>query len=409
MKRIILAFVIIVLEISGIIYYNTRYLDSKSNINFNIEDETIVLQVNTPYTQEIPKAIFRDTDITDKVKITNNLNINKIGKYEIVYKVKYKSKSVKRVKTIYIVDNIKPVITLNGDSEIDLYLNQAYNEQGAIATDNYDGDISDKIKVESNLDTTKEGTYNITYTVSDSSFNTVSIERKVNVKKRPVRTGVAVLNYHFFYDDNESNCTMGNCISTSKFEQHLKYLKDNGFKTLSMKEFKEWMYGEINIPSKSVLITIDDGALGTGRHNGNKLIPLLEKYQANATLFLITGWWDIENYRSPYLDIESHTNDMHTEGYCSGVTRGAKMLCLSHDEVLNDLKQSISITNSNLAFCFPFYAYNNQAIEIVKEAGFKLAFVGGGYKATPSIDKYRIPRYQIHRNITLDSFINIVN
>ena len=277
MKRIILAFVIIVLEISGIIYYNTRYLDSKSNINFNIEDEAIVLQVNTPYTQEIPKAIFRDTDITDKVKITNNLNINKIGKYEIVYKVKYKNKSIKRVKTIYIVDNIKPVITLNGDSEIDLYLNQAYNEQGAIATDNYDGDISDKIKVESNLDTTKEGTYNITYTVSDSSFNTVSIERKVNVKKRPVRTGVAVLNYHFFYDDNESNCTMGNCISTSKFEQHLKYLKDNGFKTLSMKEFKEWMnvfgveYGEEAESSKNELSALQQGIQSVSEPTANAI------------------------------------------------------------------------------------------------------------------------------------------
>ena len=31
-------------------------------------------------------------------------------------------------------------------------------------------------------------------------------------------------------------------------------------------------YGEIELPARSVLITIDDGALGTGTHNGNKLI-----------------------------------------------------------------------------------------------------------------------------------------
>ena len=39
---------------------------------------------------------------------------------------------------------------------------------------------------------------------------------------------------------------------------------------------------------KSVLITIDDGALGTGIQNGNKLIPILEEYKMHATLFLIT-------------------------------------------------------------------------------------------------------------------------
>ena len=36
---------------------------------------------------------------------------------------------------------------------------------------------------------------------------------------------------------------------------------------------------QISIPEKSVLITIDDGAKGTGKHNGHKLIPLLEEYK----------------------------------------------------------------------------------------------------------------------------------
>ena len=54
-----------------------------------------------------------------------------------------------------------------------------------------------------------------------------------------------------------------------------------------MREYVDWIYGRIELPKKSVLLTIDDGAMGTGKHNGNKLNPLLEKYQINATLFLI--------------------------------------------------------------------------------------------------------------------------
>lgn len=220
---------------------------------------------------------------------------------------------------------------------------------------------------------------------------------------------VAVLNYHFFYNENGQQCNESICLPISKFEQQLKYLKDNNYYTLSIEEFRAWMYKEIHIPEKSVLITIDDGAMGTGKHNGNHLIPLLEKYQSHATLFLITGWWDIENYRSPYLDVESHTYDMHKGNLCKNQTRGAQLLCSTDDQVMKDLEKSVTITQSKKAFCFPFYAYNDTAIEQVKRAGFNLAFVGGGYKASQSSNKYKIPRYPIYKDITLNQFIAMIS
>lgn len=241
------------------------------------------------------------------------------------------------------------------------------------------------------------------------------IIKKPEIIKNPpsenaVATKIAVLNYHFFYDSSlGENCGQGICLDVKKFREQLEYLKNNNYKTLTIEEFREWMYGEIELPARSVLLTIDDGALGTGRHNGNKLIPLLEEYNMHATLFLITGWWDKSNYTSPNLDIESHTNDMHTEGLCSNQSRGAQLLCSSKEQVMQDLKTSIEILGSNAAFCFPFYAYNNDAIESVKESGFKLAFIGGNTKATRSHDKYKIPRYPIYNSTTLNQFKNYIN
>lgn len=220
---------------------------------------------------------------------------------------------------------------------------------------------------------------------------------------------VAVLNYHFFYDEGSEQCNQGICLSTTKFEEQLKYLKENGWKTLTMEEFRAWMYGEIELPAKSVLLTIDDGGMGTGFSNGNKLIPLLEKYQAHATIFLITGWYFPPDYQSTYLDIESHTNEMHTEGLCSGVPRGAQMLCSTREEVLEDLKKSIQTTGSTKAFCYPFYAYNDTAVELVRESGFSLGFQGGGYKATRNFNKLLVPRYAIHKDITMDRFIEMIS
>lgn len=216
---------------------------------------------------------------------------------------------------------------------------------------------------------------------------------------------VAVLNYHFFYNpDIGEACNENICLATSKFEEQLQYLKSNGYYTLTMEEFRDWMYGKMDIPEKSVLLTIDDGAAGTGKHNGNKLIPLLEKYDLHATLFLITGWWNIENYRSPNLDIESHTNDMHTM-----YQNGAQLLISTNEQVIQDLNQSIAVTKSKKAFCFPFYAYNETAIHQVKQVGFELSFIGGNYKASRNNDKYKIPRYPIYKNITMQQFIHMIS
>lgn len=221
---------------------------------------------------------------------------------------------------------------------------------------------------------------------------------------------IAVLNYHFFYNPElGETCPDGNCKTVQDFEKELTYLKQNNYKALTMEEFTKWMYGEIELPARSVLITIDDGALGTGTHNGNKLIPLLEKYQTHATLFLITGWWPIDNYRSPYLDIESHTFDMHEGNYCEGQPRGSKLLCSSKEQVLEDLSKSAEITGSKKAFCFPMYVYNDTTLQVLQEIGFKLAFVGGDYKASRNNNKYQIPRYHIYRETSLDQFINMIS
>lgn len=235
------------------------------------------------------------------------------------------------------------------------------------------------------------------------------------VEKEPIKVvtntnsggqGIAVLNYHFFYDPtNGESCNEGICLTTQKFREQLAYLKNNGYKTLTIEEFRKWIYGEIELPKKSVLLTIDDGAMGTGKHNGHKLIPLLEEYNLHATLFLIAGWWDIGNYRSPNLDIQSHTYDMHQYGTCGK----GQLVCQPYNEVLADLQKSLNIIGRKESFCYPFYSYSNTAIQAVKDAGFKMAFAGGSRKATRASNKYIIPRYPIHSNITMNQFINMIS
>ena len=213
----------------------------------------------------------------------------------------------------------------------------------------------------------------------DANNKTTKESKKDNLSRYVIKN---VLNYHFFYDPAlGESCNENICLEVSVFRQQLDYLKNNGYKTLTMDEFTKWMYGQIELPAKSVLITIDDGAMGTGNHNGNKLIPILEEYNMHATLFLISGWWDVNNYRSKNLDIQSHTYDMHQYGNCGK----GQVVCATKEELVNDLKKSLAIVDNNNSFCFPFYSYSDVAIEGVKEAGFKMSFIGGYRKASRSI------------------------
>ena len=218
--------------------------------------------------------------------------------------------------------------------------------------------------------------------------------------------GIAVLNYHFFYDPATQECNETICLTVDKFRSHLQYLQDNGYKTLTMKEFVNWMYGRIELPEKSVLITIDDGAMGTGRHNGNHLATVLNEYKMHATLFLIAGWWNIDNYQdSPYLEIQSHTYDMHQKGPCGQ----GQLVCANYDEAKTDIENSLKIIGDNTSFCYPFYQYDDEAIQAIKDLGFKVAFAGGNKKATRSSNKYLIPRYPIYSNHTAGDIARMVN
>ena len=97
---------------------------------------------------------------------------------------------------------------------------------------------------------------------------------------------------------------------------------------------------------------------------------------------------------------------MHTQEKCGSYR--SKVNCIGYDDLLQDLNKSISITNSKEAFCFPFYESSDVSIKAVKDAGFKVAFVGGNRKASRSDNKYKIPRYIIYRGTTLEQFKKMV-
>ena len=98
---------------------------------------------------------------------------------------------------------------------------------------------------------------------------------------------------------------------------------------------------------------------------------------------------------------------MHTTGVCP-TGQGGGINCLPENEILNDLKLSRETLNNTKAFCFPFYEYSDYSINLVKEAGFEMAFIGGSTKIKKGIDPYKIPRYPILSSFGVDYISNLV-
>lgn len=152
------------------------------NLDFNLNgNNNITINFNTKYIEEGYKAKIFNKDLTSNVKVSSNLDINKIGSYKINYSLNIIGFKYNKVRKINVIDREKPVIKLNGDEVVYLYKGDVYIDKGAHAEDNYDGDISNKILIENNINNKKIGEYKVKYVIKDSSGNENSITRKVIV------------------------------------------------------------------------------------------------------------------------------------------------------------------------------------------------------------------------------------
>lgn len=75
-------------------------------------------------------------------------------------------------------------------------------------------------------------------------------------------------------------------ITPERFTEHLEYLQNNGFETISAELLYNFMSNNVKLPKKPVVITFDDCSLD----NWVYAIPLLNKYNFSGIFFAITNF-----------------------------------------------------------------------------------------------------------------------
>jgi len=94
--------------------------------------------------------------------------------------------AVQKVRTVTITaapDTTAPLITLTGNATVTIALGLTYTDAGATASDNVDGNLTNSIIVNNQVNTSVAGTYLVQYNVQDAAGNAaLQVTRTVHVK-----------------------------------------------------------------------------------------------------------------------------------------------------------------------------------------------------------------------------------
>ena len=412
---IVTIFISVISIISVVFIYNDMKKREEASLEVSkarkslIENENVLIKIKSNYNNVVKTT--KDTKLyinnNGKYKDVGKINKDNILELESIDNISLDNKYFNLLDSDYYVSykDVKPT-----DESINKrYLNYIEFPIEVTTKENvvyYDENSNEVFTL--NIPITSKVVVNL-----DDYYGISLLSRLVYVKKADISNTVEVDNneevaesipailYHFIYLNGDNSCNDIICHSEEQIDSHFKFLSDNDVFTLNTSEVLRFIKNEINLPKKSILITIDDGA------RAENFIPFLEKYGLNATLFLVSSWYPISKFQSPYLEIASHTHNMHTTGVCP-TGQGGGINCLPESDILNDLKLSRETLNNTKAFCFPFYEYSNYSINLVKEAGFEMAFIGGSTKIKKGIDPYKIPRYPILSSFGVDYISNLV-
>lgn len=154
-----------------------HYYDPEAPVITLLGDNPVWMEEGQVYTEQGYTAHDNcDGDITDKVQVI-------AGDDAITYRVSDAQGNVTEViRQLLYEDVVAPEITLLGDSVLTMTIGTEYTEPGFTAKDNRDGDLTTSVEVSGLVQRYLAATYTLTYTVTDASGNTASVDRTVVVE-----------------------------------------------------------------------------------------------------------------------------------------------------------------------------------------------------------------------------------
>ena len=201
-----------------------------------------------------------------------------------------------------------------------------------------------------------------------------------------------VLMYHRFGENKYPSTN----IRIEQFEAHLNMLGNGDYNVWPLGKIVDHLQQGLNLPDKTVAITIDDAYLSVF----TEARPRLKAYSFPYTVFVATqpvdrsqrgymSWDQIRTLQDEGVQIGSQTRS-HPHMHKISIANSKDELKISNERFLEEIGQRPKL------FAYPYGEYNLNVIELVKQAGFDAAFgqnsgIAHGYNGF-----FELPRFAMN-------------
>lgn len=232
------------------------------------------------------------------------------------------------------------------------------------------------------------------------------------VKMEPVinkEARVSILGYHDF-TEGESNNDM--ILNIEDFRNQMQAIQDAKLPVISMRQFLDWKQGKADIPSESVMITIDDG----WRATHTLAMKVLKDFGYPYTVFLYKNYIGVGGRSLTHDEIRElaangATLSSHSVSHQNMSSRGGRSEQAYEAWLKEEIEESYHFLEQNFGdtgavvktFAFPYGIYNDRALELAKNFGYEACFTVNGKKTTWDTTDMEIGRYVVH-GTTLANF-----
>ena len=310
-------------------------------------EQNLTIEFGEDYQEPGATVMLDGTAMDTEVTLDGQVLPDRLGTYTVTYTARYYWRTVTAERTVQVVDTQAPTIVLIYDANSYTLPGQEYKEEGFVAEDNYDGDITSQVQRTVENDT-------VIYRVTDSSGNTAEARRPIQYGDHTapdlkllgdasvtITAGTKYEDPGFTAVVNVDGDVSGNVTVTGAFDIYvpgtytISYTVADSYGNVAEATRTVVVEGlvqpETVVPDgKVIYLTFDDGP----SKYTLELLEVLEKYNVKATFFVVGA------------SVTDYLDDIAAGGHSIGIhskSHNYQQIYASEEAYFEDLNQMSDI------------------------------------------------------------------
>jgi peptidoglycan/xylan/chitin deacetylase (PgdA/CDA1 family) len=200
------------------------------------------------------------------------------------------------------------------------------------------------------------------------------IVRAIRMSEVSRNLKVPIFIYHYVEFVKDHRDTIRKSLDTEPhiFEAQVRTVSEAGYTFLTAGELADIIDTKLDLPEKSVILTFDDGY----RDFYTDVFPVLKKFRAKATVYVIPSFLDTENYLTSRQIAEMLGSGLvevgaHTVHHVQLKGKPEPLVSYEISESRRMLEERFGIRV--ISFAYPFGSFDRQTVDLVRDSGFRTA------------------------------------